>query len=159
VLSPIDNEKPADVGFQFDGQEYSSSDATTATDLYRLYHDNERRYDADSGSGWVLFELPETGDATDVALTWSGGRWEPDRTLRERLAESFPLLSLEWTVPAEVTTNTEPTIEVSVTNETNRDGRFVSGLNRTGPSVAYAPIESISRRIPAQETVPWSVPP
>lgn len=145
-----------DLAFRFDGAEH----APFVDDRHRLWRAREEeadRYDAESGSGWLLFELPDRGDASDAALTWANGEWRPGERLRRRLASPPPSLALAWTVPESVPAGSEPTIGFEVANEGDVAGRFVAGLNRIGPRVAYAPILAISRRIPPGETVSWEV--
>jgi hypothetical protein len=146
-----------DVEFRFAGEAYSPADADGARDLYRLYEDRDGRYDADSGRGWLLFRLPETGDASDAALVWPGGEWRPPTGVRQRLAAPAPTLSVEWSVPETVTRSSEPAMEFSVENAGDVPGRFVAGVNRRGPQIAVAPVVRASRLVPAGETVTWRV--
>jgi hypothetical protein len=145
----------SDLRFRFDGQLHSSGRTTGSgqTQVWRASNSDDR-YDADRGSGWVLFELPETGDASDAALTWEGGEWRPGDSLRTRLASSPPPLSLEWSVP-ETPTPGETPIGFTVINEGDRRGRFVAGVNETGIRTAYSPIAAFSRPVPPGETVSW----
>ncbi|WP_135663904.1 hypothetical protein [Halorhabdus rudnickae] len=146
-----------DLAFRLAGDRHELRPAEQPFRLWRAYNHSEERYDAKRGSGWVLFELPETDDASDAALVWPGGEWQPDPDLRTRLASPFPSLSVEWSVPETVTPGMEPAIEFTVTNEGERDGRFVAALNRTGGGIAYMPVAAIRKSIPAGETVSWTV--
>jgi hypothetical protein len=158
-LSVTAGEPPArsDLVFRFDGEEFGPSQAQGARDLYRLYGNKKRRYDAETGNGWVLFELPESGETTDTSLLWPGGAWQPDSTLQARLAAPEPSLTVEWSVPETVSIGTEPEITFTVTNDSDLQTRFVAGLNRTGGGIAYAPVAAISHPISAGETVEWSL--
>jgi hypothetical protein len=60
-------------------------------------------------------------------------------------------------VPETVGHGADPTVGFTVANEGAHDGRFVAGLNRSGPQTAILPVAAISRRVPAGETVTWSV--
>lgn len=147
----------SDLAFRFDGETYAPGRSEAGNDqvqLYRASGSDTGRYDAESGSGWVLFELPATGDASDAALTWETTVWEPSPALRSRLAKPSPSLSLDWSVPATPTPGETP-MEFSVTNESDRDGRFVAGLDESGIRTARSPVEAFSRRVPAGETVRW----
>jgi len=56
---------------RFDGERHAPVSPRTAR---RLWRDREgQRYGDESTSGWILFALPESGDAGDAALTWPGG--------------------------------------------------------------------------------------
>ncbi|WP_136688505.1 COG1361 family protein [Halorhabdus amylolytica] len=146
-----------DLEFRLAGERHGLRPAEQTFGLWRAYNHGDERYDADRGSGWVLFELPETDDASDAALVWPGGEWQPDAELRDRLASPAPSLSVEWSVSETVTPGAEPTIEFTVTNEGAIDGLFVAALNRTGGGSAYMPVAGIRKPIPAGETVSWTV--
>jgi hypothetical protein len=156
-VTATDGDAPAvaDLRFRFGGTEVSPYDPDSPN--WSNYNPGETRYSTDSGRGWVVFELPATGDAEAAALTWPGGEWTPDAALRERLADPAPALSLEWSVPETATVGGSPTLEFTVTNEGRLDGRFVAALTRFGPRVTSIPIAGISRRIPAGETVSFTV--
>jgi hypothetical protein len=152
---------PEDLRFRFGGTDYRPVDPD---DEIRGHHLSDTEdappYDPESGSGWLLYDLPETGDASDAGLVWDGGRWWPEGLSRDRLAAVPPTLSLAWTVPEEVSYSTDesaddPTVRhsFSVTNEGDHDGRFVAGLNRTG--YVNGAVGVVERRIPAGETVTW----
>lgn len=116
------------------------------------------RYSGESGSGWVAFELPASGDASDAAFVWPGGEWRPDDRLRERLASPSPALSLEeWRAPETVPLDGVTTFEFTVRNEGNQTGRFVCGINAEG-WYPHRPVTRVSRRIPPGETAAWEVP-
>lgn len=149
---------PADLGLHFDGDRSPPADERR---LWRNYNDEEGRYAASSGEGWLLFELPAAGDPDDLALTWDGGEVTVEDdvagSLSARLANPAPPLTLEVDAPESLERGQTPEVEFSVANEGPRTARFVAGLNRTGPSIAYAPIEAVSRPIPADATETWRV--
>lgn len=146
-----------DLRFRFDGEEHEPSAAQGARDLYRLYGEAEGRYDADSGEGWVLFELPETGDPAGAGLVWGTGVWQPGPDLRRRLADPAPPLSVAWSPPETAPLGAEPTIGFAATNDGDTPGRVVAALNRSGGGIASAPVEAISRPVPPGGTVEWEV--
>lgn len=156
-LAVTGDEAPAvdEFAFRFDGTESPpyGPDSSYWTD----YNPGGLPYDPERGDGTLAFELPATGDASDAALTWPGGEWTLDATLRERLAEPAPPLSLEWTVPETAKVYDRPTLGFTVTNEGSVTGQFVAALNRTGPVIAYAPITSILRTVPAGETISFEI--
>lgn len=122
--------------------------------LWRAYNHGNSRYDAENGGGWLLFTLPETGDASDIALMVADGSGEwpvvstPSMDFDGRLESRSPPLSMEWSAPNTVEPGTTPTLSFTVTNEGNHDGTFVAALNRSGPSIAMAPIAAIREVIP-----------
>jgi len=154
-----DGDPPArsQLAFRFDGEEYAPAEVETARDYYRYYTDREGQYPTEGGEGWLVFRLPETGDAAGAGLTWPGGVAAVGPEVRERLSAPAPPLSLEWMPPETVPLGAEPEVGFAVTNEGALPGRFVAGLNRTGPSIAYAPVSALSRLVPPGETVEWTV--
>lgn len=139
--------------FHFDGQ----SVPPVAPDEYRLWREYQSNgaYGDGSQSGWLLFDLPETGDAADARLTWPGGEWRPDESLRRRLAAPFPSLDVEYDFPETVPRNSAPEPSITVTNEGDVPARYLAGLNRSGPRVAYAPVALISMSVSPGETRTW----
>jgi len=150
------DERPAreEFAFAFDGAEYEPMEFEPAGqgDPYRLYQGN-RGYSPEAGEGWLLFDLPGTGDAADAKLTWPGGELVAEASLRERLGAPHPDLSATVTFPETLEQWESPEITVEVTNEGDVAGRYVAGLNRIGPMVAYAPVNAFSVLVPAGETV------
>lgn len=152
-------EPPArsDLEFRFDGAQYDLGEVRQTFGLYRAYSSGDTRYDGERESGWLVFELPATGDASDAALVWSGGEWTPGQSLRERLGAEPPALSAEWSAPESVTDGTTPTIEFTATNEGDIDSRFVAALNRKGGGIAYIPVAAVSHLVPAGSTETWTL--
>lgn len=136
-------------GFRFEGEEFGPMETRG---LWYHYNRMEREYTTADGTGWLAFELPAAGDASDAAVVWPGGEWEPGASLRERLGADTPPMSMEASIPETVTPNSTPVITLTVTNEGNVDERFVAAVNRTGGGVAYAPIGAIRPLVPAGET-------
>lgn len=58
------------------------------------------QYDADSGRGWLVFELSAAWRAEHAALLLRGAEWPVDSDIRERLAATPPSLSVDWHVEA-----------------------------------------------------------
>lgn len=141
-------------GFRFDGDSYPAGIDTSGM----LWRDSEGddRYTADRGSGWLVFELPETGDAGDAALVLGGDEWGVPESVRERLEEPSPSLSLDWETPEEQPAGTS-TLGFTVTNDSERDTWFVGGVNAVEIRAAYSPVAGLAREIPAGETVSWVV--
>lgn len=157
---------PEAFGFRFDDEEYSPKTEWNHLPLHRGekssrdYPDGtgEGRYTGeDDGSGWIVFQLPETGDASDARLTWPGGEWRPDEDVRTRIGAPLPRLGIEaWTVPETVSPDTNPVFEFTVANEGNRPGHFVGAINGRGVSTNRV-VTLVSHRIPAAATESWQV--
>ncbi|QGN07666.1 hypothetical protein Hrd1104_10405 [Halorhabdus sp. CBA1104] len=146
-----------DLTFRLGGERHALRPSEHTLGLWRAYNHSEKCYDAERGSGWVLFELPDLDDASDPTLVWPGGEWQPGADIRQRLSSQAPSLSVEWSAPDTVTVGDQPPIEFTVTNESDRPGRFVAALNRTGGGIVSMPVAGISKSIPAGETVSWSL--
>lgn len=138
-------------GLRFDGKQYPPANLDDFR-LYREYGDTDI-YSESSASGWLLFELPETGVADEAAVTWPGGETALSTTARAQLSSPDPTLSVELSAPESLPEGESPEIEITVTNEGDAPGQFTAGLNRVGPLVAYIPVARFSRRVPAGETV------
>lgn len=147
----------SDFSFRFDGDDFAPTPPSEIS-LFRARVENGHHGGGDvGGAGWVLFELPGTGDASDAALVWPGGEWRPDEQLRARLAARPPLLTLEeWNAPETVPVNGFPTFEFTVRNEGDHLGRFVAGINANEMGLHY-PVRRVSRRIPPGESRSWEV--
>lgn len=144
----------SDFRFRFDGDEHPP---TTPTEDPWVHRRDEEGDSYNSGSGWVLFELPETGDVSDAALVWPGGEWQPNETLRARLGAELPSLSLgEWVVPETVPLDSRSTFEFTVHNESDYAGRFIGAINAEG-WMPHRPVTIMSRRIPPNESESWGV--
>lgn len=146
---------------RFDGQEFEPS--SRDRELWRAYTHGNSRYDAESGRGWLLFDLPETGDASNVALIEADGPGEwpvvstPSMNFDGRLRAKSPPLSVAWSVPDTVELGDTPTLSFTVTNEGDHDGVFVGALNRSGPSIARAPTAAIREVIPPGEPTTFKI--
>lgn len=144
------------VSLRFDGKSYSPvGESPRGFSLWRTLQSSP--YPEDSDGGWLLFAVPHTSDASDVALTWPGGEWPLPGPARQRLATRAPPMSVTFEAPETLPAGADPTPTVSVTNEGSTVGRFVGALNRIGPSVAHAPIAAITMDVPAGETVTRTV--
>jgi hypothetical protein len=119
-------------------------------------------YSADAGAGWLLYVIPESGDASDAALTWGEGAWVPEGLPRERLAGPAPTLSLSFEGPATATYPADGGVDApaaidltyEVTNEGEHDTWFVGALNRS--DFVEGTVGVRRRRVPAGETVTWT---
>lgn len=158
-----------DFEFQFAGANFSPTSSEPVRPIWRFYGEEGWLYDADSGDGFVLFRLPEAAnssktadssnatDPSEIALTWPGGEWRPDESLRERLVTPKPPLSVSVDIPDAIQTDEQPTVTITVQNEGDVAGRFVGGLNRVGPYVAHRPVARLSMLVPAGESETWEL--
>lgn len=160
-LSVDDGEAPPreEFALRFDGGRYAP-----VGDDRRLRRDldgDAGRYERSSGEGWVLFDLPETGDPADLAVAWAGRETPVEDgvagSLTARLSNAPPPLALDLAVPETATPGEPTTVEFTVTNEGTHTGQFVAGLNRAGPLIAHAPVAPVRRPIPAGATETWTV--
>lgn len=150
-----------DLRVRFDGNEFEPISQDMR--LWRANEHGNSRYDAKNGGGWLLFSLPQTGNASEFALIEADGVGvgpvvsSASMDVDGRLESRTPPLSLEWSAPDTVEPGTTPTLSFTVTNEGNHDGTFVAALNRSGPSIAMAPIAAIREVIPPGEPTTFEV--
>ncbi len=137
----------SDRQFRFDGSEYDPG-VDTSYDLVRA----PSTFGAPTGaSDWVVFELPESGDAGDAALRGPDGEWQPGDALRERLAAPVPSLAVTgFEGPSTVPADDSPTFTVTVSNASDTDGRFIGVFE---PQYGRTSAQLVSRSVPAGETV------
>ncbi|MDS0280839.1 hypothetical protein [Haloarcula onubensis] len=146
-LSGADATGP-DRRFRFDGSEYDPG-VDTSYDLVRAPSTFGAPTEVDD---WVVFELPETGDGSDAALVGPDGEWRPNDTLRERLAAPVPSLDVtEFEGPSAVPAGDSPTFTVTVSNESDTDGRFLGVLRP--PEGSYTTGQLASRSVEAGASV------
>ncbi|MFB6307953.1 MAG: hypothetical protein ABEH35_01360 [Haloarculaceae archaeon] len=138
---------PAEIGFRFDG-------ATVTADEYDgfLYRNGERDVIYANGTGWLVFPLPETGDASDASLVWPGGEWQVPEELRQRLAAPQPPLSVAFRATDRVGPDETPTLALAVTNTGTVPTRAVLALNRSGPNVESTPTSRVVADLQPGET-------
>lgn len=122
--------------------------------LWREYGD-DTSYGDGNAEGWLLFDLPRAAPASNARLTWPGGEWRAGESLRTRIAAEQPSMSMSFSVTEEVPAGEHPTVTVTVQNEGDVDGRFVGALNRTGPRIAYIPVDAPSMLVPAGGSKTW----
>jgi len=68
------------------------------------------------------------------------------------MGNSSPSFTVSIDVPETYDGAESPGVDVEVTNEGDSRARFLGALNRVGPSVAYTPVEGITRLLDADET-------
>jgi len=101
--------------------------------------------------------LPERGDASEAALTWSGGEWTPDESVRARLADPLPELSVDtWTVPETLSPDANPEFEITVRNEGSHPGQFWGAINGNA-FTTDSMVTLLSRELPPGGTETWQV--
>lgn len=147
-----------DLAFRFDGDSFAPIPPSELS-AYRALIDADQ-YEPAKGdaAGWVLFELPERGDASDAALVWPGGAWRPGEDLRTRLGATLPTLTLEeWHVPDAVPNRSRPRFQFTVRNEGAHIGRFIGGINAIALDGVHYPDRRVSRQIPPGQRQTWDV--
>lgn len=131
----------------FDGATYSPE-----TFRNGLYRDGEWGRQFTGAGGPLVFDLPETGSASDARLSWPDGEWTPPETVRDRLEAPLPSFDVTLDGPERVTEPASPTLEITVTNTGDTAGRYVIALNRTGPRIAYTPVARFDGELAPGET-------
>ena len=126
---------------------------TVIENLYHTRWGNDAWYGEAESEGLLAFEVPGDLPDGDARLTYPGGQHALDDDLARQLGDPQSSWSATLEVPAEVaSTHPFTTVEVQITNESDRPARFVGALNRRGPSVAYTPEGPVSAVIPAGST-------
>ncbi len=144
-----DKKPPAheDLTFQFDGESHEPIART-----HSILNSYGAQYTKRRGKGWVLFELPASGDGNNARLHWPNGEWTPPSALRNRLVTPHPPLSADVSIEEAIAPGSVPTITVEVTNEGSIAGRFVGALNRSGPEATAMPVGEVTELVPAGES-------
>lgn len=138
-----------------DEETYDPTTPRDVTGQYSLWGFDDP-YEPGPG-GYLLFEVPKPLDADRATLRWPNGEHRLGDDHVRRLARrptSFEVR--EFSAPDSVTTYTEATLTLTVENVDSADGTFVAGLNRVGPEIAYAPVESVSFDVAAGESETWT---
>ncbi|WP_330632708.1 COG1361 family protein [Halocatena halophila] len=144
-----DKKPPAheDLTFQFDGESHEPIAKT-----HSILNSYGAQYTRRRGKGWVLFELPASGDGNNAGLCWPNGEWTPSSQLQNRLAMPHPSLSADVSIEETIAPGSVPTITVEVTNEGSIAGRFVGALSRSGPEATAMPVGEVTELVPAGES-------
>lgn len=154
-VDAADDEEPPDrlaFAFRLGGNTYSPG-IESAGRLWRADAVGGR-YDADSGTGWLVFELPEAWRAEHAALSLRGAEWPVGPDVRERLAATPPSLSVDWGVESTDTEATRFAFEVS--NDGEHDSRFVATVTELADGGEASLVAVVDEPIPAGETVTWT---
>ncbi|SFR51874.1 hypothetical protein [Halogeometricum limi] len=113
-------------------------------------------YERGSG-GTLVFPLPKPLDADTTTLRWPGDEHRLSDDAVVRLSRPPTAFSVtEFSAPETVVNGQQMTLTVTVENTGDADGTFVGALNRTGPEVAYAPVEAVSLDVAAGESTTWT---
>ncbi|MFB6235261.1 MAG: hypothetical protein ABEH81_02995 [Halopenitus sp.] len=133
-----------------DGEQHQSE-----SDQYPLYRGDpyEAGYTAESGTGWLVFPLPEQVTAKTAALTWPDGEIALSSQVRSRLETPTPTFDVTFDAPETVAEGESPTLSISVRNEGDIAGNCVLALNRSGPEIVYIPVRGIRFDLNAAEKV------
>lgn len=133
--------------------ESSGRGPTTPPTFYRTEWGDDQWYEEGRERGLLLFEMPENVAPAMTRLVWPGGEWVADDAFLDRLTSPKPSMSTSIAVPDAADGTTDKTVAVEVTNEGAVDGRYVGAVNRSGPMIAYTPVEYLNRLVGAGETV------
>lgn len=139
---------------RFAGGEYTTVGEQNPP-LYRNRID--QRYRAETGRGWILFEIPPTGDASETRVSGGGHEWHPSSAVRDRLSSAHPELTVSPRFSSTVESGTQPTLVLTIENDEPTPGRFVAGLSRTGPDVAQRPVARVSEPVDGESTTEVTV--
>ncbi|MEF8973365.1 MAG: hypothetical protein V5A15_00635 [Haloarcula sp.] len=137
-----------------DAFSFRFGDSTYSPETFRngLYRDGEWGRQFTEAGGPLVFDLPETGTASDARLSWPGGEWTPPEAVQDRLEAPLPSFDITLDGPERVDETDSPTLEITVTNTGEVPGRYVIALNRTGPRVAYTPVDRFDGELAPGET-------
>lgn len=128
---------------QFDGEPFSP--AAFGYGLYRADQWSVRYEDG----GPLVFTLPETGDASEMTLSWPGGQWTPRPALRRRLEREGPDIAMSLAAPRSAGPEEVPAVTVTVANKGATAGRYVAALNQRGPELDSLPVARITGSLDA----------
>jgi hypothetical protein len=123
-----------------------------------LWQSGEFYFESDDTDGVVAFKLPKPlsgADSDGVTLSWPGGSQALGKHVRTHLARKPTSFAVSVEASAEASVDSPAELSVTVENTGDVPGTFVGALNRIGPLIAYAPIESIVLDIPAGEQETW----
>jgi hypothetical protein len=137
---------------RFELGEESVAPSDRQKDLWYVHNPGDERYEADTGRGWVLFELPDSPTGDTTKLRWTGGEWMPPAAIARRLVEPTPTLSVEVSIPEEVIRQSDPELVFTVTNDGPVGSRFVCGVNRHGGETGSDVVASFTELLPAGES-------
>jgi hypothetical protein len=148
-VSPEDAPAREEFGLRFDGREYRPTQVDGTFGLWRARTGTPYS----EGRGFLLFELPGSGDPGDAALTWPGGEWPLPAATRRRLAAPVPPLSVALSIPETVPNHQAVPLSFEVTNQGDVETTFVAAIDRAGPYVAHYPAAQLRTTVPPGETV------
>jgi hypothetical protein len=142
-----DGESPArlDLAFRLGGRTYSPG--VSAAEPIWVGLDEADRYSANTGEGWLVFELPDDWSAKHAAFGLGSREWPVGDGIRERMAAAPPDLEIAWD-PLETARPGDVVHEFDVSNESDRATRFVGVLTASGLD-AEEPLAVFNRRVPA----------
>jgi len=103
-----------------------------------------------SDSGWVVFELPTAGDASDAEFTNGDITWQPNEDLRSRLTAPITEVDVvEFDIS--VLSDGRPEFTVTVYNSGINPSRFLGRIKRSNAADDLEQV--VSREVPSKETV------
>ncbi len=145
--------------FHFDGDEFSP---IRPADRFSVVagggNADLRPYNLNPDDGWIAFELPATGSASEARLTMEGvDAWRPDDALADRLAAAPPALSMDVETPVSIRDGEVPELSATVRNTGERPGRYLAVLIRTVPQIPERMIGMDSQLVQPGTTRTWQI--
>lgn len=136
--------------------ESSGRGPTTPPTFYRTEWGEDQWYEEGRDRGLLAFEMPGSVAPATTKLVWPTGGWLAEGAFLDRLtAPKRPIDASIAVSDADGESDygtTDETVEVTMTNEGDVAGRYVGAVNRSGPMVAYTPVEYLNRLVGAGET-------
>lgn len=135
------------------GAEYAPTTDLGSADLADYHALGEDVYAADDPAGDLPFEVPRRESPPDVSLAWAGAS-----TLLPAVGDGLARPGTTFSVESFAATadGGQVTAAASVTNTGDTTDWFVAGVNRQGPSVAYAPVTGVAFEVAPDETREWT---
>lgn len=113
-------------------------------------------YRAESGEGWLAFEVPAPLSADRTRVTCGDARWRLPDAVVDALARPVPSWTLRsFEVPAELEPGEEFAVRVAVENVGDADATFRGALNVANLNYAYYPYP-FAVGVPAGERATWT---
>lgn len=131
-------------------------ESTTEERLYRVMWGSEQWYEQDNSHGLLMFQISQEATGTP-RLTWPSGEELLTDKLDIPIGGPPPQFSAFFDLPETYEETEAPPVVINVSNEGEKNGRFLGALNRIGPRIAYTPVGRVSDVVPSGETVDIAV--
>ncbi|KAB1188882.1 MULTISPECIES: hypothetical protein [Haloferax] len=112
--------------------------------------------DSTASSGYLAFRVPKPLETSEVVFRGPGGQFTFGANVGEKLSRPPTDFAVsDVTAPETVESLSEMSISATIENVGSADGTFVGALNRTGPLVAYTPVERVELELAPGESTTW----